>query len=387
MKNDYSLKSPLKYKIVGFDSYILIAYILLCLMGLYMNLNISSVTEPNMSTFMKQLLWVSLSLITMFYAFTVIDIKKLHRYIPLLTFINIILLVLVLQFGAVINGARRSFVFFGMNFQPSIFVRVMLVLYFVYFLDKKQDLIDQTDPKGFIKYFKPLIVVSVITFAIILKQQHFSTIVISAMTLMSLLWISKIRLSTIAAIILIVSIGFIGILSYGASYRESRMDLFKKYSLIYRIINKDVANISVDDYQVKQSLISMVAGGLFGTSHVYGQAKHFYLPESRTDYIYSIIGEEYGFIGAMVVFILYCVILFRGLLGSLQLKDLFLKLAVIGLTLNIFFNAFVNIGVAMAALPSTGVTLPFMSYGGTSLIANSLSIGLILNITAERRAC
>ena len=88
-----------------------------------------------------------------------------------------------------------------------------------------------------------------------------------------------------------------------------------------------------------------------------------------------------------MVFALYCIIFFRGLLASWGLKDFFLKIAGIGLTLNIFFNAFVNIGVAMSALPSTGVTLPFISYGGTSLIANSLSIGLLLNITAERRMC
>jgi len=386
MRTDYK-KGNNRYKIVNFDSIILVAYLLLCLLGLYMNLNISSVTESNMITFMKQLIWTCISLLVMLYGFAVIDVKKLRRFIPVLTFLNIFLLILVLLVGREAGGAKRWITIHGINFQPSLFVRIMLVLYFAHFLDKKKELIPQTLPKGFIKHFKPLIVISVLSFAVLVKQEHFSTIVISSITLFSILWISRIKLVTLSSIILILLIGSVYIVNYGSPFRKSRMEIYAKYSLFHRAVNIDVSEINADDYQIRESLIGMSQGKLWGTSPVFGQTKNHYLPESKTDYIFSVIGEEYGFFGALLVFALYCIIFFRGLLASWGLKDFFLKIAGIGLTLNIFFNAFVNIGVAMSALPSTGVTLPFISYGGTSLIANSLSIGLLLNITAERRMC
>ncbi len=387
MKTDYTVKSKIKYKIVNFDTVLLISYLLLCLFGLYMNLNISSVTESNMTTFMKQVLWTCLSLGVMLYSFTVIDLKKLRKFVPILTIINIILMILVLYIGKEIKGATRSFSFYGVNFQPSLFVRVMLVLYFAHFLDKKKEYLPQSLPKGFLKNFKPLIVISLISFAVILRQQHFSTIIISSATLFSLLWICRIRFLTLILIVALVMVGIMGILNYGASYRVSRMDIYARYSLFHRLVDKDTSHITADDYQIRQSLTSLSQGGFWGTSSVFGQAKNYYLPEPTTDYIYSVVGEEFGFFGALIVFGLYCVIFFRGLWGSWAVKDLYLKLAGIGLTLNIFFNALVNIGVSISVLPSTGVTLPFISYGGTSLIANSICIGLILNITAERRAC
>ena len=387
MRTDYAANSRLKYRIVNFDTYLLMAYLALCLLGLYMNLNISSVNESNMTTFFKQAIWTCLSLVIMYYAFTVIDLRKLRHSVPFLTLVNILLMVLVLIIGREIKGATRSFSFMGVNFQPSLFIRVMLVLYFAHFLDKKQDYLIQSDPKGFWANFRPLIIITLLSFAIILKQRHLSTIIISSVTLFSILWLSKIRLSTIGLIILIIVISSAGILKFGAGYRGSRLEIYRKYSLFLRVIGKNIDKVNADEYQIKESLISLSAGGLWGISSVFGQAKNLFLPESTTDYIYSVIGEEYGFLGALLVFLLYCVILFRGLFGVWHIDDLYLKLAGFGLTLNIFFNAFVNIGVAMSALPSTGVTLPFMSYGGTSLIANSLCIGLILNITAERKAC
>jgi cell division protein FtsW (lipid II flippase) len=385
MRKKRSLKKKPKMIIAHFDSAILISYLLLCFIGLYMNLNISSVTERIMQTFFKQAFWFVLACLTMVISFFYVDMKKIRTVIPLLTFVNIILLILVLFIGKEIKGAQRSFSFFGINFQPSLPMRVMLVLYFAHFLDKKKAFVQQTIILGFLKHYKPIIIVSLISFGVILKQQHFSTIIISSATLLSMLWIARIRISTLIVIVLIcLSLGF-AVLKMGASYRSSRMEIYAKYSLFHRLADKEVTQIQADDYQIKQSLTSMSQGGFWGTTSVFGQAKNYYLPEPTTDYIYSVVGEEFGLLGALVVFALYIVIFFRGVLGSFAQDDLYLKLAGIGLTLNVFFNAMVNIGVAMSALPSTGVTLPFISYGGTSLVTNSICIGLILNITAKRR--
>jgi len=273
----------------------------------------------------------------------------------------------------------------GVSFQPSLPMRVMLILYFAFQLDKKKQYLENSYLKGFFKNYFTLIIVSMVTYFFILLQRHLSVIIISAATLFSMLWISRIRLITLVTIVAVALIGGGLVLTYGRAYRGNRVTIYKKYSLFHRVVGADTKEITIDDKQVRESLISLSQGGLFGTSSVYGQAKNRYLAESTTDYIFSVIGEEHGFFGAMFVFVFYIIIFFRGMSSSWLQQDLFLKLAGIGLTLNIFFNALVNIGVAMSALPSTGVTLPFISYGGTSLLTNSICIGLLLNITAVRK--
>ncbi len=377
--------TKIKTKIVQFEHWILIAYLGLCFIGLYMNLNISSVTERAMMTFIKQTVWFAISFGVMMYCFKFINLDKAKRFIPPITLLNLILLFLVLYLGIEIKGSMRSYRFMGMNFQPSLTMRVVLILYFAWFLDKKRNLLPDSHLKTFLRHYKPLIIIALITFSIILKQRHFSVIVISSVTLFSMLWIARIRLDALLAIFGISLLLGYAVLSFGASYRGSRMEIYTKYSLFHRVLGNDVSLIESDDYQVRESLISLSQGGWFGTTSDFGQAKHSYLPESTTDYIFSVIGEEYGFFGSMIVLGLYLIIFFRGLLASWELKDFFLKIAGIGLTLNIFFNAMVNIGVAISALPSTGVTLPFVSYGGTSMIANSICIGLLLSITAVRK--
>ena len=139
------------------------------------------------------------------------------------------------------------------------------------------------------------------------------------------------------------------------------------------------------EYQVRESLLSLSGGKLTGTTPTKGTGKHYFLPEAKTDYIFSIIGEEFGFIGALIVIGLFIFLFYRTIINALRQDDIFLKLAGIGLGMNIFFNAMVNIGVSIAILPSTGVTLPFISYGGTSLLVNSFSVGLLLNISAKKQ--
>ncbi|HCX73808.1 MAG TPA: cell division protein FtsW, partial [Candidatus Cloacimonas sp.] len=176
------------------------------------------------------------------------------------------------------------------------------------------------------------------------------------------------------------------VLSRGAEYRSKRMDIYAKYSLFHRLLDKNKEGEIEGEFQIKQSLISLACGKLFGTGADRGTGKLYFLPEAKTDYIYAIIGEEFGFLGALLVLLLYFTLFIRSFISSNRNKDLFLRFAGYGLALNIFLNALVNIGVSISALPSTGVTLPFISYGGTSLLVNSFSIGLLLNISSKRAA-
>ena len=372
-----------KTYIAGYDYYILFVYMLLMFIGLYMQLNISSI-RTSMSFFYRQFIWFGLSVFSLWFAFKVVKLEKIRPYIFMFLIITILLLIAVLIFGENVKGAIRSFHIWKINIQPSLIARIVLILYFAHFLEKKQKIIDETRPKGFLRHFNALIVMTLIVFLLILAEKHFSPLIISGFTLISLLLLAKIRFSTILLLICISLIALMIVLKLGPRYRGERMQIYEKYSLFHKALNKDTEYSGTNDYQIRESLISLTGGRLFGTTPRKGTGKHYFLPEAKTDYIYSIIGEEFGFLGALFVLGLYVFLFARAIINSYK-KDMFLMLAGIGLGMNIFFNAMVNIGVSLAAVPSTGVTLPFISYGGTSLLINSFTVGLLLNISAERQ--
>lgn len=374
-----------RYRVVNYDYYILAAFIVLVLIGLFMQLDISSV-QTEMRSFYKQFIWFILSLFAVWFGFKVINLKKIRKFAFIFVILSFLMLIAVLIFGKEINGAKRSISFMGVSFQPSLLSRIVLVFYFAHILDKNKYYIKYSSPKGFMKYFSSLLVITMITYFLIYFEHHLSIIIISGLTLISLLWLANIKQSTLLTFFCLLIIISSLVLLYGSKYRSKRIRIFKKYSLYHKLLGLETnADKKVDDFQIRQSLISLASGKLLGTGPKYGVGKHKYVPEAETDYIFSIIGEEFGFVGSVIIIFLYTFIFIRGFISSNKNKDLFLKLLGFGLTLNIFFNALVNLGVSMSALPSTGVTLPFISYGGTSLLINAFSVGLILNISAKKR--
>jgi cell division protein FtsW len=372
-----------KTYIANYDHYILVIYFVLMIIGLYMQLNISSV-RTSMSFFYKQFIWFFLSIGSVWFAFKKINLEKLRNVSFYLIIFTIILLIAVLIFGKSVKGAVRSLHIWKFSVQPSLLARITLILYFAHILDKKQRFIPLSKPRNFHKYFNSLIVMTIIVFGLILLERHFSPLVISGLTLLSLLFLARIKLATIVVMIAILILSGFMVIKFGPKYRGERMQIYQEYSLFHKI-DSESTYTGTNDYQVKESLISLASGKLFGTTPTRGTGKHYFLPEAKTDYIFAIIGEEHGFIGSLFVIALYILLFFRTITSSIKRDDLYLQLLGIGLGMNIFFNAMVNIGVAMAALPSTGVTLPFISYGGTSLLVNSFTIGLLLNISAKRQ--
>jgi cell division protein FtsW (lipid II flippase) len=369
-----------KTYIANYDHLLLFTYFILIAIGIFVQLNISSV-RTSMNFFYRQSIWLFLSLGSLYFAFKIIDLEKFRKFILPILLIIILMLISVLIFGDTVKGAVRSIRIWKINIQPSLLARIILIFYFAHILDKRKRKIDDTRPKGFLKHFHQLIVVTIIIYLLILFEKHFSPLVISGITLLSLLFIAKIRLSTIGILLATCLILALLVIQLGATYRSERMRIYAKYSLFH----KDSEYYGTRDYQIKESLLSLSGGKLLGTTSKRGTGKHYFLPEAKTDYIFSIIGEEFGFLGALFVIGLYIFLFYRVIVNSLRQDDNFLKLAGIGLGMNIFFNAMVNIGVSMAILPSTGVTLPFISYGGTSLLVNSFSVGLLLNISAKKQ--
>ena len=369
--------------IVDYDHYLFAAFMLLMIFGLIMQLNISSV-RSSMEFFYRQIIWVVLSLVSLWIGFKKVNLEKVRKFIFPIVIFTLILLILVLILGTPIKGSIRSFRIWKLNFQPSILARLVLIFYIVHILDKYQEYIPESRPRVFLRHFNSILVIPCIFFCLIFLEKHFTPLIVASLTLLSLLFLARIRLSTISLLIVLVISFSILALNMGTEYRTRRMEIFKKYSLFNK--QNDANTIKGgSDYQVRESLISLASGKFFGTTPAKGTGKHYFLPEAKTDYIYAIIGEEYGFLGAIAVLALFGYILFRSFVNAQKTSSLYLQLLSYGIGLNIFINAMINIGVAISALPPTGVTLPFISYGGTSLVINSFSIGLLLNISAEKR--
>lgn len=376
-------KNRLSTYIVGFDKTILLSYILLAIIGLIVMVDISSV-QSSMTYFYKQLIFVFISGIAVVFILYFFNFEKLRFANTYFVYLSIFLLVLVLLKGTTVKGATRGISLGLISIQPSFFARVALVFFFANVLDKKHDLLLETkNILHFPKNFPELTLLTVLVFVLIFVGKHLSAIVIAGVTLMSMLLYAGIRKRII---LIIMGLGLLTgmlIITQGDSFRMQRMQTFKKYSLFFK--ERDLSQSANADYQVRESLVALTSGGLFGTGIARGRAKHYYLPEARTDYVYTIIGEEAGYLGAMVVFLLHSLLFFAALRMSNKQENRYYRFLGAGMALNIYSNVLVNTGVAMSILPPTGNTLPFISYGGSALLMDSVAVGVILNISAQRR--
>lgn len=369
--------------VVGFDRWVLFSYIGLCLIGLVVMVDITSV-QSSMGYFYKQLIFTIFSAIIAILILYAFKFEKLRFTNTWLVYIAIFMLIFVLVRGSTIKGATRTINLGPLHFQPSFFARIALVFFYASVLDKKNELLRQT--KNILRFpenFPELTLLTVVVFILILVEKHLSTIIIAGMTLMGMLLYAGIRKRIL---IIMLAIGMIGgglVIIKGDSFRMQRMRAFKKYSLFFP--ERDLSQSGDSDYQVRESLTALTSGGILGTGISRGRAKHYYLPEARTDYVYTIIGEETGYIGAMVVFLLHCTLFFASMRVAERQESMYLKLLAAGMAMNIFCNVLVNTGVAMSILPPTGNTLPFISYGGSALLMDSIAIGVILNISAKRK--
>lgn len=375
-------KNNNKFYVTSYDKLILFSFLGLMVIGLLIMLDISSVRN-SMMYFYRQLAYAVISIVLALYVLYYCDLNKLRPLNSILIGITIALLIVVLFKGETVKGATRSINLGIVNFQPSFLARVALIFYFAHVIDRKKEELIKSDIGEFIKNFLPLLLVTAVVYGLILKGQHLSSLVISAASLVCLLFLGGLRIKIVAIALVICLIAGVAIIKVGAKYRSDRLDIFKKYCLFYR---GPVPELKPEkEYQVKESLTALTSGKLFGTGADRGRAKHYYLPEARTDYVFTVIGEEFGFFGAIIVFGLHCLLFFRIMMMAFKQTDFYLQLVAMGLALNIFLNVLVNVGVSMSILPSTGNTLPFISYSGTAMLIDSLSIGVILNISAKRK--
>ncbi len=295
-----------------------------------------------------------------------IDYRKLKVYSKPILLVSIFLLFLVMVpgMGKEAGGARRWFKIFNFSFQPSEFAKIALAVYLADFLSRKQSCI-----KDFFYGFLPSFLWLGVASMLVLLQPDLGTAISIAAMGAVMYFAGGVRMFYLLWTF-ILSLPLFYIMIFRVPYRMRRITAFLNPWL-------DPKGVG---FQIVQSFIALGSGGLLGTGLGRSQQKLFYLPASHTDFIFSIIGEEAGLLGAGAVVILFIFFILHGAKIAIRAKDLFGQFLVLGLVSKIGFEAAVNIGVCVGCLPTKGLPLPFISYGGSALIFNMVAVGLILNI-------
>lgn len=316
-----------------------------------------------------QLIFFFIGLI-LIYFIRKIDYKLYYKYSNIILLGSFILLILVLipGLGQVRNGSRSWFGIGSLGIQPSELAKISLIIFTAKYLSKSEKTI-----KFFKKGTLPILLIIFLFFGLIMLEPDFGTGMVIVMSLMFMLFISNIKLSFFG-IMGTLGLGGIVALIIIAPYRLAR---------ILSFLNPWSDPLG-SGFQIIQSLYAIGPSGLFGKGLGNSVQKHFYLPEPQTDFIFAIISEEFGFLGIMILSILFLTLFYNTIKISLNQKDLFAKYLSFGLIIEIIFQTILNISVVIGLVPVTGVTLPFISYGGSSLLISMISIGIILNISREK---
>jgi len=298
---------------------------------------------------------------------------RLYRsltYPLLLVAIALLAAVHLSGFGYSAGGSTRWLRLGSLNFQPSEFARLALIFYLAYSLDKKQGRLER-----FAIGFIPHVAVLGVMAALILAQPDFGSVVILGALTWIMLFVGGVRLRHLAGTLVLI-LPALGYHMVHAEYRLKRLLSFL-----------DPWQYATDEgYQIIHSWMAFGTGGLWGTGIGQGYQKLFYLPEPHTDFIFSVIGEELGLAGVTVTLVLYGLILWRGIIVARRAPDTYGALLAFGLTAGITLQVCVNMGVSLGLLPTKGLTLPFLSYGGTSLLVNMASVGILMSIAGAKPA-
>ena len=296
-----------------------------------------------------------------------IDYMKYYKNANIVLGICVFLLILVIipGVGTVRNGSRSWFGIGSFGIQPSEFTKLSLIIFASKYLSNNEKYL-----KSIKKGVLPLLGLLILIFGLIMLQPDFGTGTVIVMSIIAILFISGVNFNFFIKMACVGLVG-VAVLIMIAPYRLQR---------ILSFINPWSDPLG-SGFQIIQSLYAIGPGGLLGLGFGNSIQKHFYLPEPQTDFIFSIISEEFGFLGVIIVASLFLTIIYRGLKISLNSTDLFSKYLSFGITFQIAFQSILNLMVVVGLIPVTGVTLPFLSYGGSSLLISMISIGILLNIS------
>lgn len=297
-----------------------------------------------------------------------VDYQIWRRLAVPLLLVSLVLLVAVLipGIGGKVKGASRWIRLPGFNLQPSEFTKIALILYLAYSIDKKQDRI-----RSLSAGFLPYMVVLMILLGLLLKQPDLGAALTLAAVTILMLFAAGTRLVFILGSAM-VALPFVAYLVITSSYRLKRIKAF---------LNPEQDPTGIG-WQIIQSKYAFGAGGVFGQGLGEGKQKLFYLPEAHTDFILSVVGEELGFIGVLIIIGMFFILVQRALRIAMATQDTFARFLALGIAVLFAIEATVNMGVVTGLLPTKGLALPFLSYGGSSLLVSLFAVGILLNISS-----
>lgn len=362
-------------KRVPVDPVLLAITLILALVGVVMVFSASAVVAGNRFHdpwyFLKrQLAWLGAGLLLM-HVVSRIDYgiwKKLAIPLLLLT-TALLVLVLVPSLGSAAKGARRWLHVGPINIQPAELTKFVVVMYLAAYVSKKQDQLTEF-ARGLLP---PLIILASLS-GLVLLEPDLGTVVVMGLVAVTLLFLAGARIKHLALLSL-CALPAVAALIFGSSYRRQRLMTFLSPW-------KDASDAG---FQITQSFLAFGSGGPFGVGLGEGKQKLFFLPEAHTDFVLALIGEELGLVGSVTIVLLFGLFVLKGFQIAGRARNQFGRHLAMGITMLIGMQALVNAGVVTGLLPTKGLTLPFVSYGGSSLVANLLGVGILLSISRDRQ--
>ena|SRR5437868_5852625 len=322
--------------------------------------------DPNYFSF-KQLISATLGLAVMFVVMKIDYHTYRHPVIVFPALAIVVALLVVVFFLAAAANTHRWIQFSGFSIQPSEMAKLALIFFLAYFLEKRKGKVNDL---AFT--LVPIAVIVALLAGLILLQPDLGTALSLLVISGVLLFVAGLDLRWIAATIIFAAPAFY-LLVFRVKYRRDRILAF---------MNPWEEPLG-RGFQIIQSLLSVASGGIAGLGFMEGRQKLFYLPEAHTDFIFAVIGEELGLIGTCALLVLFVIFFWRGVRASMRAPDLFGFYLALGITMMVCVQAFINMSVVLGLLPTKGIPLPFLSYGGSSFVVMLAAVGILLNVSQQ----
>jgi cell division protein FtsW len=359
-------------KRVSVDRWLFGATLLLVLLGLVMVFSASAVMAKDRfgspySFLIRQIGWAVAGVLAMVILMRV-DYRRYKHPAMVFTLLGVTMVVLVaVLFLDRSHNTHRWIRFAGFSFQPSELAKPALILFLAYFLETRTRAIEDWR-----RTLLPAVLPSLIFSLLIVKQPDLGTAMVCMAMTASVLFVAGMELKYLGYGVL-ASLPVLYYLLFHVGFRRQRMLAFWN----------PWADAQGAGFHMVQSLIAVGTGGITGLGLMEGKQKLFYLPEPHTDFIFAVIAEELGLLGTVAVVVLFAVLCYRGMRAAIRTSDLFARFLAVGITSTIAIQAFFNISVVLGLLPTKGIPLPLVSYGGTSLFITLACVGVLLNISQQ----
>lgn len=346
----------------------------------------ATIDDHNIEFDLKKMIVIYVITILAFIGITFMDFRALLKIAPYLYIVGLGMLGAVYKFGMEINGAKSWFQLpGGLLFQPAELMKLMLIIAVAAFIARRQG-----EPLLFLTDVLPVGLIVFVPFVLVLIQPDLGNAIIFLVIFVGMLWIGNVKYVHFLIGVLIVIAGLILFTYLFTHYHDPIKTYFTEKGKGHWVARIDTfldpeSATKDQKFQVDNSIKAIGSGGLTGEKYLQGSSVHrHFIPYAYSDSIFVVLAEEFGFVGSSVLLLLYFVLIYRMILISIQCRDKGGVFVIVGVVSMFVFQIFENVGMLIGIMPLTGITLPFISYGGTSLLINMMSIGLVMSIRVHQ---